>query len=58
MFSSMLIPGICLADDTFGNSISSSFCDIFCACWRDVSSNLVHHHGELLVQNGVLVKMQ
>jgi hypothetical protein len=23
--------------------------DIVCACRHDVSSNLVHHHGELLV---------
>jgi hypothetical protein len=33
-------------------------CDIVCACQRDVSSNLVPHHGELLVQNGVLVELE
>ncbi len=31
---------------------------IVCACQRDIISNLVHHHGELLVQNGTLVDLQ
>jgi hypothetical protein len=32
--------------------------DNVCACQRDVSSNPVHHQGELLVRNGVLVELQ
>jgi hypothetical protein len=32
--------------------------DIVCAYQHDVSSNFVHHHGELLVQNVVLVELQ
>jgi hypothetical protein len=32
--------------------------DIICAYQRDVSSNLVHHQGELLIQNEVLVELQ
>jgi hypothetical protein len=30
--------------------------DIVCVCQQNVSSNLVDHHGELLVQNGTLVR--
>jgi hypothetical protein len=43
VFSSRLISGNCLADDTFGNPISSSLWDIVCACQGDVSSNILHH---------------
>jgi hypothetical protein len=32
--------------------------DIICACQRDVTSTFVHHHGELLVQDRVLVDLQ
>jgi hypothetical protein len=32
--------------------------DIVCACQRDVSANLVNHHGGHLVQNEVMVKLQ
>jgi hypothetical protein len=32
--------------------------DIVCAYHLDISSNLVDHHGELLIQNGALVDLQ
>jgi hypothetical protein len=32
--------------------------DIICECQSDVRSTLVHILGELLVQNGVMVKLQ
>jgi hypothetical protein len=32
--------------------------DIVCACQRDDNANLVNHHGELLVQNGMLIELQ
>jgi hypothetical protein len=56
--ASKIFPGICLADSTSGNLISSSILDIVCACQLDDSTNVADHHGELLVENGTMVNLQ
>jgi hypothetical protein len=29
-----------------------------CACQLDISTNIIYHHGELLIQNGALVELK
>jgi isopentenyldiphosphate isomerase len=42
---------------TFGNSISPSILVNVHACHLDLSSDLVDHHGELLVQHRAMVAL-
>jgi hypothetical protein len=50
--------GFCLADSTFGNSLSSSILGYVHACQLVDSENLIDHHDGHLVQIGALIDLE